>query len=249
FVDEDDAKNESVEHKGQQNGEEVCAAAETASENTSGEEDRFSRLESAGIHTKSGLQYCQGDAEFYMELLTKFAQDASHKENEIQKFFVQEDLGNYRILVHALKSTAKMVGAESLSEMARCAEEAAKNDDMSYIRAHQEELLEAYRELVQQIKDILNTGEPVPVSDVQETGTEVSTEELLENLEELSASLGTYEADKAEELISRMRGFLYQGNSVAELLHEVRQDVEDFELAAAQEKVEAIINGRKGGEA
>ncbi|MBO5486976.1 MAG: response regulator, partial [Eubacterium sp.] len=69
------------------------------------EEDIITRFEHIGIHTQSGIQYCCGDKEFYVELLTKFAKDAERKGTEINEFFEKEDFENYTILVHALKGT------------------------------------------------------------------------------------------------------------------------------------------------
>lgn len=124
--------------------EQDAAAGESKEIRT--EADLLSRLEKSGINTSAGMQYCCGDREFYRELLEKFAQDAAQKGQTIDDFWQKEDLTNYRIMVHALKSSAKMIGADSLSELARKAEEAAQKQDMDYIRAHHEELLTIYRE-------------------------------------------------------------------------------------------------------
>lgn len=211
------------------------------------EENKMKQLESAGIHTNACMQYCSGDRDFYMELITNFAKDAKRKAEKMDASFKQEDLENYHILVHALKSSAKMVGADALSEMARETEEAAKNRDTVYIREHHKELLAAYHEVVQGILDVSAAGESDPKQDAGEDFEEVSSEELLEWLGKLKESLDTFEADKAENLLSEMSGKIYQGNSVEELLINVRQDVEDFELSAAFKKVENLINGMKGG--
>ena len=213
------------------------------------QEDKMSRLEEAGIHTGSGIQYCRGDREFYMELLLKFAKDGERKEREIEDFYKQGDLANYGILVHAMKSTAKMIGADALSEMARMSEEAAKKQDAGYIREHHEELLARYHELTLRILDVLELREDSSGQAVQGDTTEISGDELIHRLSELKKSLDTFEADRAEALISEMDGIVYQGASVAELLVEVRQDVDDFEFGAASEKVETLLRNVEGSEA
>lgn len=211
--------------------------------------DKVARLQGAGIDTESGMQYCRGDMEFYEELLVKFARDEVRKAAEMNDSFHKEDFGNYRILVHALKSTAKMVGADSLSEMAKQAEEAAKNQDADYIKEHHEGLLIKYEEISRHILDVLDAGENASVQSEHESCTEVSTDELIHQLTELKESLDTFEADKAEDIISKIGGFMHQGTAVGELLHDVRQDIEDFELGAASEKLEALLGSMKGGEA
>lgn len=208
---------------------------------------RMTRLENNGINTRSGLQYCRGDMEFYEELLLKFAEDAARKEAELDDFLKREDMENYRIRVHAVKSTAKMVGADELSEMARRAEDAAKNGDAVYVREHHGEILDKYREATRCIREQL--GGNMPAEPAGEDGGEISKEELLRRMESLRESLDTFEADKAETLLREMSGSSVDGVSVGGLLQEVRQDIEDFEFGAAAEKVEALIDRMKGGEA
>ena len=212
------------------------------------QEASLNRLEGVGIHTDSGMQYCSGDREFYMELLTSFAKDAGRKEKEIDAFFQQEDFKNYGILVHALKSTAKMVGADSLSEHAKALEMAAKEQDADYIREHHETLLAEYHQVVQCISDVFGLGEEASVPTEQGDGTEISGEELLQSLTELKKSLDTFEADKSESLLSKLSGAVYRRVSVSELLSDVRQDVDDFEFVAASEKLEALVKKLEGGE-
>ncbi len=239
FVDENSLK------KAAGADEKVVGKEETAGEQISGEfswNEQLDCLETAGFDTQSALRYCQGDMKFYVELLKSFAQDAAQKETDIKRFYEQNDFSNYRILVHALKSTARMVGADSLSENARCAEEAAKNHDAAYIREHQEELLTQYHRTVQCICEAIGFDENISMQAEQGSQTEVSREELIRQLEELSESFETFEADKAGRLIFNMSNYGYQGTSVAELLADVRKDVEDFEFDAASERVQALIS-------
>ena len=211
------------------------------------EDDKITRLERSGIHTRSGMQYCHGDKRFYEELLAGFAKDAKQKETEINNFFLREDFENYGIKVHALKSTAKMVGADSLSENAKLAEAAAKDQDAGYIREHHEELVSEYRQVAQSIREALELVENSSMQEALENGTEISREELLKRLSELKAGLDTFEADKAEALLSEMGGVVYEGKLIGGLLSEVRQEVGDFEFTSASEKVEAFIQKVKGG--
>lgn len=209
-------------------------------------EDRMTRLEGAGVLTWSGLQYCRRDMEFYEELLVKFAQDEKQKTVEINDSFAKEDFENYRILVHTLKSSAKMIGADFLSEIAKEAEEAAKNRDAGYIREHHRELVDKYSELAQRILQVFDRGETENTQAAE--GAEISKDELARRLGELKDKLDTFEAAGSEALLSQMDGAVYQGESVSRLLSEVRQDVSEFEFGAASEKVEALLGKIEGGE-
>ena len=207
---------------------------------------RMKLLEKAGIHTKSGLQYCLNDTAFYDELLLKFAADADQKLEEIDGFFSQKDWENYCIMVHALKSTARMTGADALSDLAKALEDAAKKADAEYIGAHHEELLKKYREMVQNIRDILGEEEE---NGEQKEYLEISDVEFRKRLHEINDSLNTFEAEKAKKLIEQMDGFVYGGEPVAGLLEEAGRDIEDFEIAAAVEKVKTLLRSLGDGEA
>lgn len=213
------------------------------------EEDKMASLGQGGIHTASGMQYCRDDRAFYEELLIKFAKDAARKEADIDGFFRQEDYENYAILVHALKSTAKMLGADSLSEEAKAAETAAKAHDADYIRAHHADLMDAYQQVAQHILHVYDLAEESTSQSAGEDGPEISKEELLKRLSELKEGLETFEMDKAEKLIEEISKAVYDGTSVGKLLDDVRCKVEDFEFTAASEQVEALIGTVKGGAA
>lgn len=203
-------------------------------------------LEKAGIHSEKGLQYCLDNTEFYEELLMKFASDADKKQEDIGRFYEQKDWNNYCIIVHALKSTAKMIGADTLSELAKKLEEAAKNLNVEYIEIHHENLLIKYKEMVGNIWDIFNEDEK---SGIQKEYQEISGLELCKRLEEIEESLNTFEAEKAKTLMEQLDGFSYCGDSIAELLKDAGQDIDDFEMTAASEKVKSLICSVRDGEA
>lgn len=237
-----------VEKEGHDENRYADTAAERSTEIKT-EEDLFSRLEKFGINIRAGLQYCRGDREFYRELLAKFAQDAPQKEQAINELWKKEDLMNYRIMVHALKSSAKMIGADFLSESARKAEEAAKNQDMDYIRAHHEELLTTYRETVLEMPQTPDLDSDSPQITVlgNGNGKQISGEEFLQRLNALKDSFDTFEADRAETLIAEMGSMVYEGMPVEELLRGIREDVDEFEFGKASGKVQALIDSMEGG--
>lgn len=211
--------------------------------------DKIDRLEGEELRTASGIQYCSGDREFYVELLTKFATDQRKKAAEIHGFYQKEDWKNYQILVHALKSTAKMVGADPLSALAKQMETAAKNGDSDYIQKNHEELLERYEQLALHMKDVLELEKDTDTEAVVENTVEISREELLLRLKAMRQSLDTYEADKAEEMAVKMENYVFKGRTLRELLSDIRRDLEDFEFTSASGKLGAFIEELEGGEA
>lgn len=225
------------------------AEQKAAGETGGGAEDPAERLKAIGVHTEAGLAYCQDDMEFYQEMLGQYVEDAEEKAAGMEQFYAQEDWANYQIIVHALKSTSKMIGVDDVSEMAKEAEGAAKSSDADYIHAHHGELLDVYRNKVRQISEILGDAGAGAESVDEENLSAVSAEELVAKLAELKDVLVTFEVTRAEMLLAEMNEMAYRGEPVRGMLHEIADDVEDLEYDMACEKAVALIERIKGGEA
>lgn len=112
-------------------------------------------LKNAGINTKMGLEYAMNSEEFYFEMLTAFTDGASRNLSDITNDFETKNWKNYRTRVHALKSTAKMIGADELSERALRHENAAKEERAEDIANDIEALKNLYSETVTKIVTVL----------------------------------------------------------------------------------------------
>ena len=113
--------------------------------------DEWQWLKELGVDTARGLAYCQNDSEFYKTLLMQYASDAQAKRKNADSFLKDEDYKNYEIIVHAIKSTSKMIGAMDLSEAARGLEEAAENSDGGRINQTHQKTMDEYRILTERI--------------------------------------------------------------------------------------------------
>ncbi|MBO7336569.1 MAG: response regulator, partial [Lachnospiraceae bacterium] len=107
-----------------------------------------------GVDIDRGIQIC-GSKKVYEGVLKVFSRTADKYADEIQEFFDAEDWENYVIKVHALKSSARTIGANELSERAARLERAGKTDAITYIRENTEDVLSDYRLLAKQIEACL----------------------------------------------------------------------------------------------
>jgi len=94
-----------------------------------------------GIDIGMGLQMSGGDVELYFEMLAVFRDDARSRIGLIRDCLETGDLELYTTYVHALKSAAANVGAQTLSATALDLEMAGQREDMAYVGAHTEKLL------------------------------------------------------------------------------------------------------------
>ena len=134
--------------------------------------DFITDLRKRGIDTDAGLKYCVGDKDFYKSLLIQFASEAADKIASMKKYHSLKDWHNYEILVHALKSTSKMIGIYDLSEKAKSLEMAAKNNDETYILGNHEAMIRDYDDITAVIREQLITGAPDDDGDVLEFAPE-----------------------------------------------------------------------------
>ena len=209
--------------------------------------DKNCGLEEVGINVNSGMQYYGGDKTFYEELLIKFARDAKQKAENLNAYYDKGDYKNYDILVHALKSTAKMIGADELSEKAKALEMAAKKMDGDFISQNHEELMSTYKEVVMGIATVFDIKEEDSKAVDNNNMLSLSADELLSKLDELKGYMESYDVDDIETLISELSNTMYEDKPVADMLEDIALDVENFDFSQAAEKTGELIDEVKGG--
>lgn len=110
------------------------------------------------LDTDTGLTYCCNDESFYKEMLLSFIKESKYE--ELKSLYNAGDWDNYKIRVHALKSTSLTIGAVELSDLARALETAAKSGDEEYIRANHEAMMEKYEDMLGRISSIVSEHAP-----------------------------------------------------------------------------------------
>ncbi len=105
------------------------------------------------LHALTGIHYCMGSKSFYLDSLQMYLDSDKHE--ELEQFLAAEDVENYRIAVHSLKSTSLTIGAVLLSDHAKALEMAAKAGDWEYIRSHHADVMTEYTAVTDGIHAIL----------------------------------------------------------------------------------------------
>jgi len=99
------------------------------------------RLEIKGVNISKGIAMNGGSVEKYLKTLAIFYKDGLEKSNDIQLCLDAANLPLYTIFVHALKSAAANIGAESLSDAAGKMEDAGKDGNLALVRDRSVKLL------------------------------------------------------------------------------------------------------------
>ncbi len=111
------------------------------------------------IDTAAGVKHC-GSVEGYMDALTVFARSVVSGSKEIAKFYHEKDWKNYTVKVHALKSSAKVIGAKELSEKAKRLEYAGNAGYVEEIEKFTDGMLELYISFADRLKPLIPEEKP-----------------------------------------------------------------------------------------
>ncbi|MCR5415172.1 MAG: response regulator [Pseudobutyrivibrio sp.] len=88
-----------------------------------------------------------GGKDVYEVICRNFYDTAISRINMIKDAFDSKDIKNYTIQVHALKSTARLIGAYSLSEKAAELEQAGRDENLELITKNTDAVISEYQEL------------------------------------------------------------------------------------------------------
>ena len=127
--------------------------------------DGFADLRVAGIDPQIGIRYCQGDTALYEMMLMEFVKSTEEKLQALQDNYDVGDWKEYGVLVHSLKSSSKMIGAQSLSDQAAILEAAGDRADAEAIRQAHPDMMERYRALADTLASHIVVGTPASNDD------------------------------------------------------------------------------------
>lgn len=130
-------------------------------------------LRSNGVDLDKSLELF-GDMGTYNETVGEFLLGSSDKLRKLEEYKARNDMANYAIYVHSLKSDAKYFGFSKLAEIAYDQEMKSKVSDAFYINEHFNELINETNRMIHIIKQYLGK-EPL---DNREVITESDIEEL-----------------------------------------------------------------------
>lgn len=123
-----------------------------------GKDSLAEALEKKGFNVKAALTYCMNDEEFFVELLHTFVESEPEKRESITKFYNDKNWADYSTYVHALKSSAKTIGADKLSKMALDQENASKAKNVPIIISGYDSMMEEYAKVVEMLKAVLSAN-------------------------------------------------------------------------------------------
>ena len=157
-----------------------------------------------GLNYADAVRFCSSE-ELLRKTLEQFYRSIKPNANAIDGFLMEKDYKNYTIKVHALKSSARLIGAETLSADARYLEDLGNSlaeEDIKRIGELTPKLLEDYR----RFQDILS---PLYAEEeaARESAPEISTDELNEAYEAIRQFISGFDIDAIDRFVSEVRKY------------------------------------------
>ena len=153
-----------------------------------------------GLNVKDGVEHC-GSVDSYLDALTVFAQAVIPGAKEISNYYQNEDWKNYTTKVHALKSSARVIGANELSERAKRLEDAGNSGYINEIKQDTDDLLKLYISFADKLSPLLKVEE----SDADKPL--IDAENLAEAYEALKDAAANFDYDTANFVLESLEDY------------------------------------------
>ena len=111
-------------------------------------------LEENGVDVNAGLELL-GDMDMYNETMGDFLEEINEKLPKLVEYKNNNDMPNYAIIVHSIKSDSKYLGFTKLAGLAYNHEMKSKANDTSYVNANYDELQKEIDRIIKIIKEYL----------------------------------------------------------------------------------------------
>ncbi len=145
------------------------------------------------------------DTEVLMETIHNFYTTMDAEAEYLQSCYNHigddvEAIDNYRIKVHAMKSSAALIGAMTLSEKAKELEYAAKDENVEYVSANHQEFLDEWNTYKEKLSIFIEQKDKVQID---------NKEEIITKLVALKEAIEIMDVDACDEMIAFLNAYQY----------------------------------------
>ena len=158
-------------------------------------EEFYSHAE--GLSYSEAIKNCATEA-ILTKTLQQFWNSINNNLRDIEAFWKNDDIKNYTIKVHALKSSARLIGAMELSKQAAYLEECGNNNDTASISDFTPDLLANYRACQSKLS---------PLYETDEDKEEITPERLHEAYEAIKEFTAMFDSDSIDGIMEMLRAY------------------------------------------
>ncbi|SEK27211.1 Hpt domain-containing protein [Butyrivibrio sp. ob235] len=175
-----------------------------------------------GIDYEEALKNC-GSLDILQNVIEEFHVSIDSKADNIERFAADNDYRNYTVAVHALKSSARLLGAMKLSEDAAYLEKCGNDESTEEIKGKTPELLALYRSYKDKLQPAIEKSEETDLP-------EIPVDELEGAFSDMKELLEAYDFDTADGIMKMLSDYSIPDdykdkyNKIVELMAAVDRD-------------------------
>nr|MCR5417013.1 response regulator [Pseudobutyrivibrio sp.] len=152
-----------------------------------------------GLSVPAGIENTGGISAFLYALKLFYDTIDTNLKNIVDAY-LNEDIKLYTIKVHALKSSARIIGAADLSKMCEQLENAGNKEDLAYIYDNHEPMINEFKTYKEKLKKFEEAED-------QNQKTEIDSEELKSAIEALKEVVPAMDFDAVEMIVNQLEEY------------------------------------------
>ena len=210
---------------------EIPTAADAVEEMAEMPQDLSWIYETDGIVPEEGIKN-SGGISGYIFALNLFLDTIDENAKVIKDAYQADNLRLYTIKVHALKSSARIIGAMDLSHMAQKLEDAGNKQDKAYIDEYHADFMaeyESFKEKLSQLKEEAAGEDKKPIPENQ----------LREAFEALQEVVPQMDYDAVEVILEQLQEYKLPEKE-AEIIKQLAQKMKKFDWDGVEELVKGV---------
>ena len=166
-------------------------------------EDKLWLNDLEGLSVGDGIKNSGGISPFLFSL-DLFLDTIDTNTKVICGAFDDDDIRMYTVKVHALKSSARIIGANELSALCEALENAGNRGDIDFIKANHDKMITDYNKWLDKLA-------PLRESDSSDDREPIPEEELKEAYEALKEVVPQMDYDSVEMILEQLAGYKLPG--------------------------------------
>ena len=165
------------------------------------------------LNLDAALTYCSGDLGMLICVMEIYVKSYNSIKKRLESMYNEQDMANYGIEVHGVKSSSRSIGATELGELAYALEMNSKKGDFEFVKENHEEFMQKYSDFTEILSEKLKhingneKTEKIKIPADEAKSIIASCCEALENYETKTASelLGKLlKGDFSDEIIKKI---------------------------------------------
>ena len=175
-----------------------------------------------------------GSEETLIEIAESFARTGSENLKILEKLLDDRNIEDFTVRVHAVKSSAKIMGDEELSKKALHLEELGIRKDLKAIRACLDDFMSDYESIVGKLHEYRKVMEKSERSDLPP----VSDEDLSDYLHRMTVLIEAFEYDEAQMIAGMLLD--HDLKDRRDSIEKIKEALEDFDGEAASKMIREL---------